>query len=56
MPTFVVVVLLGLFALPHLGEAVHNLKPLSGGFSKNWVGFVGGAGALGVEAMPIRRG
>jgi nucleotide-binding universal stress UspA family protein len=52
MPTFVVVVLLGLFALPHLGEAVHNLKPLSGGFSKNWVGFVGVVLALsGVEAI-----
>jgi len=32
VPTFVVVVLLGAFALPHLGEAIHNLKPLSGGF------------------------
>src|SRR3974390_3198277 len=27
LPTVVVVVLLGIFCLPHLGAAVHNLKP-----------------------------
>src|SRR5579862_6513599 len=32
LPTVVVVVLLGMFCLPHLGTAVHNLEPLSGGF------------------------
>ncbi len=52
IPTVIVVVLLGLFCLPHLGEAVHNLKPLSGGFWKNWEGFVGVVLALsGVEAI-----
>src|SRR5277367_567527 len=32
LPTVIVVVILGLFAVPHIGEAVHNLKPLAGGF------------------------
>jgi amino acid transporter/nucleotide-binding universal stress UspA family protein len=50
--TFGVVVLLALFSLPHLGHAIHNLQPLSGGFSKNWKGFVGVVLALsGVEAI-----
>src|SRR5258708_3042777 len=31
VPTVVVVVALGLFCLPHLGQAVHNLQPLQGG-------------------------
>jgi len=52
VPTVVVVVLLGVFCLPHLHEAVHNLQPLTGGFSKNWKGFVGVVLALsGVEAI-----
>ena len=52
VPTAVVVVLLGMFALPHLGEAWHNVQPLSGGFAKNWNGFVGVVLALsGVEAI-----
>ena len=52
VPTVVVVVLLGLFCLPHLGAAVHNLQPLHGGFLKNWKGFVGVVLALsGVEAI-----
>src|SRR5438445_9621236 len=52
IPTLVVVVLLGIFCLPHLGTAVHNLQPLSGGFWKNWNGFVGVVLALsGVEAI-----
>ena len=52
IPTVVVVVILGLFCLPHLGTAVHNLQPLQGGFFKNWNGFVGVALALsGVEAI-----
>jgi amino acid transporter len=29
VPTAIVVVLLGVFTLPHLSEALHNLKPLS---------------------------
>src|SRR5665213_1517560 len=52
VPTAVVVVLLGMFALPHLGEAWHNVQPLTGGFTKNWTGFVGVVLALsGVEAI-----
>jgi amino acid transporter len=52
VPTVIVVVLLGLFTLPHIGEAVHNLQPLTGGILKNWNGFVGIVLALsGVEAV-----
>lgn len=52
VPTAVVVLLLGIFCLPHLGEAVRHLQPLSGGFFKNWKGFVGVVLALsGVEAI-----
>ena len=52
IPTAIVVVLLGMFCLPHLGEAVHNLQPLTGGLTKNWNGFVGIVLALsGVEAI-----
>src|SRR5580658_3543100 len=52
VPTAVVVLMLGIFCLPHLGEAVHNVQPLAGGFFKNWKGFVGVVLALsGVEAI-----
>jgi nucleotide-binding universal stress UspA family protein len=52
VPTAAVVVLLAIFSLPHLGTAVHNVQPLSGGFFKNWKGFVGVVLALsGVEAI-----
>ncbi len=52
VPTVIVVVALGLFSLPHLVTAAHNLQPLSGGFWKNWSGFVGVVLALsGVEAI-----
>src|SRR5438093_7827741 len=34
IPTAIVVVMLGAFCLPHLGEAAHNLQPLQGGFLK----------------------
>jgi amino acid transporter/nucleotide-binding universal stress UspA family protein len=52
IPTVIVVVALGIFSLPHLGAAVHNLQPLTGGFGKNWNGFVGVVLALsGVEAI-----
>ena len=52
VPTVVVVVALGLFAIPHLGTAWHNVKPLTGGFWTNWSGFVGVVLALsGVEAI-----
>lgn len=52
VPTAAVVVLLGAFCIPHLGEAVSNLRPLSGSFGENWNGFVGIVLALsGVEAV-----
>ncbi len=52
VPTAIVVVLLGIFSLPHLGTAVHNVQPLTGGFWTNWKGFVGVVLALsGVEAI-----
>ncbi|MEP6667529.1 MAG: universal stress protein [Chthoniobacter sp.] len=52
VPTMLVVVILGAFALPHMGAAIHNLQPLHGGFMENWKGFVGIVLALsGVEAI-----
>ena len=52
VPTLIVVLILGAFAVPHLGTAVHNLQPLQGGFGHNWTGFVGIVLALsGVEAI-----
>jgi amino acid transporter/nucleotide-binding universal stress UspA family protein len=50
--TAVVVLTLGAFTLPHLGHALHNLRPLTGGLGKNWSGFVSIVLALsGVEAI-----
>src|SRR6516225_8245764 len=52
IPTVIVVVILGLFCLPHLGAAMHGVQPLHGGFLHNWKGFVGVVLALsGVEAI-----
>jgi amino acid transporter len=52
IPTFLVVVILAALSIRHLGAAAHNLQPLSGGFLKNWKGFVGVVLALsGVEAV-----
>ena len=52
VPTLIVVVVLGLFSLPHMGEAIGHLQPLRGGFWSNWAGFVGIVLALsGVEAI-----
>ncbi len=52
MPMLVITILLGIFSLPHLGAAVHNVQPLTGGFWSNWSGFVGVVLALsGVEAV-----
>ena len=52
VPTFVVVTILAIFCVPHLGFAVHNVQPLSGGFFKNWNGLVAIVLALsGVEAI-----
>ncbi len=52
VPTAIVVVVLGLFSLPHLGEAFAHLQPLHGTLGQNWAGFVGIVLALsGVEAI-----
>lgn len=52
LPMLVVTIALGMFCLPHLGAAWHNVQPLSGGFGKNWLNFVGVVLALsGVEAV-----
>jgi len=52
VPTAIVVIVLGLFSLPHMGEAIGHLQPLHGGFWQNWAGFVGIVLALsGVEAI-----
>ncbi len=52
VPTLIVVLLLGIFCLPHLGLAMSNVQPLHGSFSHNWTGFVGIVLALsGVEAI-----
>jgi amino acid transporter len=52
VPTAIVVILLAVFALPHLGDAVAQLQPLHGTFLHNWNGFVGIVLALsGVEAI-----
>jgi amino acid transporter/nucleotide-binding universal stress UspA family protein len=52
IPMLIVTVGLGIFSLPHLHEACSNLHPLTGGFGKNWMQFVGVVLALsGVEAV-----
>jgi amino acid transporter/nucleotide-binding universal stress UspA family protein len=52
VPTAIVVVVLGLFSIPHLHTAIGHLQPLTGGFWHNWAGFVGIVLALsGVEAI-----
>src|SRR2546423_55779 len=52
IPTAIVVVVLGLFSLPHISEAFGHLQPLHGTFAHNWAGFVGIVLALsGVEAI-----
>jgi amino acid transporter/nucleotide-binding universal stress UspA family protein len=52
VPTAIVVVVLGLFSIPHLHTAIGNLQPLHGGFWQSWTGFVGIVLALsGVEAI-----
>src|SRR5213593_4944149 len=52
IPTAIVVVVLGLFSLPHLGTALGHLQPLHGTFGQNWAAFVGIVLALsGVEAI-----
>jgi amino acid transporter/nucleotide-binding universal stress UspA family protein len=52
VPTALVVVVLGLFCLPHVGEAFAHMQPLHGTFGQNWFAFVGIVLALsGVEAI-----
>jgi amino acid transporter/nucleotide-binding universal stress UspA family protein len=52
LPTALVVITLGLFSLPHLGQAFAHLQPLHGTLTQNWAGFVGIVLALsGVEAI-----
>jgi amino acid transporter len=52
VPTAIVVVVLGLFSIPHLHTAIGHLQPLTGGFWHNWAGFVGIVLALsGVQAI-----
>jgi len=52
VPTALVVITLGLFSLPHLGDAVGHLQTLRGGFWENWTAFVTIVLALsGVEAI-----
>ncbi len=52
VPAAAAVALISAFAVPHLGEAIHNLQPLSGSLGQNWKGFVGIVLALsGVEAV-----
>ncbi len=52
LPMLVVTIALAMFCVPHLGTAWHNVQPLSGGFGKNWMSFVGVVLALsGVEAV-----
>jgi amino acid transporter/nucleotide-binding universal stress UspA family protein len=52
VPTVVVVISLGCFVLPHVGEAIRNMQPLHGSWLHNWNGFVSIVLALsGVEAI-----
>jgi amino acid transporter/nucleotide-binding universal stress UspA family protein len=52
IPTAIVVIGLGVFCLFHMGQALHNLRPLTGSLAENWKGFVGIVLALsGVEAV-----
>jgi amino acid transporter len=52
VPTAIVVLLLGCFALPHFREAEHMIQPLHGGFFNNWQNLVAIMLALsGIEAV-----
>src|SRR6266478_4361007 len=52
IPTVIVVIGLGCFVLPHVGEAIRHVQPLHGGLLNNWNGFVSIVLALsGVEAI-----
>ena len=41
IPTVIIVIVLGLFCLPHVGEAFGHLQPLHGTIGQNWFAFVG---------------
>ena len=57
VPTVIVVISLGCFVLPHVGEAIRNLQPLHGSWLHNWNGFVSIVLALsGVEAIASATG
>jgi amino acid transporter/nucleotide-binding universal stress UspA family protein len=52
IPTMAVVLLLGLFSIPHIPMALHNITALHGGLGPNWASFVSIVLALsGVEAV-----
>jgi amino acid transporter len=52
VPTVIVVVLLGCFVIPHIKDAIANVRPLHGSWLQNWNGFVAVVLALsGVEAV-----
>ena len=52
LPMLIVTIALAMFCLPHLAAGWHNVQPLTGGFGKNWMSFVGVVLALsGVEAV-----
>src|SRR5438477_908565 len=52
IPTVIIVIVLGLFCLPHVGEAFGHIQPLHGTIGQNWFAFVGIVLALsGVEAI-----
>jgi amino acid transporter/nucleotide-binding universal stress UspA family protein len=52
VPTAIVVVILGAFCIPHIGQAMHGVQHLQGSFGENWTRFVGIVLALsGVEAI-----
>ena len=52
VPTGIVVISLGCFVLPHVGEAIRNMQPLHGSWLYNWNGIVSIVLALsGVEAI-----
>src|SRR5260370_6754146 len=40
VPTAIVVFLLGLFSLPHMGDAIGHFHPFRAGFLQSWSGFV----------------
>lgn len=57
VPTVIVVVLVGMFSLPHLGEAFSQVQSLPNDPGKNWQAFVGIVLALsGVEAVASSTG